>query len=296
MSSINVLRPLRDDSRLVHCLVTRSHGKGVFGKFTPTYTMELQDDNWQPLGTLIMARKLRKSRTPYYAFFDMTKGSVGRSFSKKAGNYLGKLRSNYGGSESTVFGPEAIPSGHAAVRFCCDKQDVVSKMRGQSDPRAMRVLLPIVEAGEGGEDATPPVVGTNGDTMLQILEEQAHFEDQEQLGLNATRRRRRNPNERKHNADGDEKTFFLLGNKLPVFARGSYRLNFGGRVTRPSVKNFQLVKLSQVVEENMDVDKTNLNDVLLQFGRIGDDTFHLDFRAPLTAFQALGIAMAQFNF
>ena len=51
-----------------------------------------------------------------------------------------------------------------------------------------------------------------------------------------------------------------------------------------------------VIEENMDVDVTKLDDVLLQFGRVGDDEFHLDFRAPMTAFQAMGIVLAQFNF
>ena len=221
----------------------------------------------------------------------MTKGSIGKQFSKKSGNYLGKLRSNYGGSECTLFGPETVPSGHVAIRFCKNKQDLISKAQGNSDPRAMRVLLPLVEAGEA--DGTPPCIGTNGDTMLEILQAQADFEETEQLGLNAMRRRR-NPDEKKYN-DGNEK-YSLLGNKLPVFSRGSYRLNFGGRVTLPSVKNFQLVKMSNVIEENMNVDVTNLDDVLLQFGRVGDDDFHLDYRAPMTAFQAMGIVLAQFNF
>jgi len=190
-----------------------------------------------------------------------------------------------------LYGPEVVPSGHVAIRFCRNKQDIISKAQGNSDPRAMRVLLPLVEAGD--KDGTPPVIGTNGDTMLQQLEDQANFEETEQLGLNATRRRR-NPNEEKYNNGTNE--YALLGNKLPVFSRGSYRLNFGGRVTLPSVKNFQLVKMSNVIEENMNVDVTKLDDVMMQFGKVGDDDFHLDFRAPMTAFQAMGIVLAQFNF
>ena len=289
MSMINVLRPFKTN-QMIHCLLRRST-KGVLGKLTPTYTLYLQDEKWNTIGTMMMIQKKRKSRTPYYAFFDMTKGSVGKQFSKKSGNYLGKLRSNYGGSECTLFGPETVPSGHVAIRFCKNKQDLISKAQGNSDPRAMRVLLPLVEAGEA--DGTPPCIGTNGDTMLEILQAQADFEETEQLGLNAMRRRR-NPDEKKYN-DGNEQ-YSLLGNKLPVFSRGSYRLNFGGRVTLPSVKNFQLVKMSNVIEENMNVDVTNLDDVLLQFGRVGDDDFHLDYRAPMTAFQAMGIVLAQFNF
>ena len=99
----------------------------------------------------------------------------------------------------------------------------------------------------------------------------------------ATRRRCRNPNERKHNADGDEKTFFLLGNKLPVFARGSYRLNFGGRVTRPSVKNFQLVT------------PQDHDSVVLQFGKVGKDDFTMDFQWPLSPFQAFALTLSSFD-
>ncbi|MFN9983725.1 MAG: hypothetical protein ACK53Y_27620, partial [bacterium] len=52
--------------------------------------------------------------------------------------------------------------------------------------------------------------------------------------------------------------------KDPVFDGGQYRLNFGGRVTTPSVKNMQIV------------DETN--SIVAQFGRVGQDTFHLDYR------------------
>jgi hypothetical protein len=289
LDNLHILRPFRTN-QMIHCLLKRST-KGVMGKLNPTYTLELQNEHWQSIGTIMKVQKKRKSRTPYYAFFDMTKGSIGKQFSKKSGNYLGKLRSNYGGSECTLYGPEAIPSGHVAVRFCRNKQDIISKAQGNSDPRAMRVLLPLVESGD--DDGTPPVIGTNGDTMLEMLQDQADFEETEQLGLNANRRRR-NPDEKKYNDGNDQ--YLLLGNKLPVFSRGSYRLNFGGRVTLPSVKNFQLVKMSRVIEENMNVDIPNLDDVMLQFGRVSEDDFHLDFRAPMTAFQAMGIVLAQFNF
>ena len=289
MDMLDILRPFRS-TQMVHCLLRRST-KGVMGKLNPTYTLYLQDEHWQTMGQIMTVKRNRKSRTPYYSFFDMTKGSIGKQFSKKSGNYLGKLRSNYHGNECTLYGPEVVPSGHVAIRFCRNKQDIISKAQGNSDPRAMRVLLPLVEAGD--KDGTPPVIGTNGDTMLQQLEDQANFEETEQLGLNATRRRR-NPNEEKYNNGTNE--YALLGNKLPVFSRGSYRLNFGGRVTLPSVKNFQLVKMSNVIEENMNVDVTKLDDVMMQFGKVGDDDFHLDFRAPMTAFQAMGIVLAQFNF
>ena len=65
---------------------------------------------------------------------------------------------------------------------------------------------------------------------------------------------------------------------------GNYRLNFKGRVTVPSVKNFQLVA------------PDDIDYIVSQFGKVGEDRFNLDFRAPLNAFQAFAIALSQFNF
>jgi len=67
-----------------------------------------------------------------------------------------------------------------------------------------------------------------------------------------------------------------------VFEKGNYRLNFKGRVSVPSVKNFQLVS------------PDDIDTVICQFGKIGEDRFHLDFRAPLNAIQAFSLALAQF--
>ena len=60
-------------------------------------------------------------------------------------------------------------------------------------------------------------------------------------------------------------------------------MNFKGRVSIPSVKNFQLVS------------PDDIDYIICQFGKVGEDRFHLDFRAPLNAFQAFGLALAQFN-
>lgn len=64
---------------------------------------------------------------------------------------------------------------------------------------------------------------------------------------------------------------------------GAYVLNFNGRVTMASVKNFQLVE-----PEEQDA-------VLLQFGRVGKDEFTMDFRYPLTPFQAFAVTLSSFD-
>ena len=76
----------------------------------------------------------------------------------------------------------------------------------------------------------------------------------------------------------------VLARKDPVFENGNYRLNFHGRVTIPSVKNLQLVN------------PLDVNDVICQFGKVGEERFHLDFKGPMNARMAFAIALSQFNY
>ena len=61
-------------------------------------------------------------------------------------------------------------------------------------------------------------------------------------------------------------------------------LNFSGRVTMASVKNFQMV------------DPEDPDTVLLQFGRVGKDLFTMDYQWPLCPLQAFAIALSSFDY
>lgn len=76
-----------------------------------------------------------------------------------------------------------------------------------------------------------------------------------------------------------------LKNKPPTWveATKSYVLNFKGRVTVPSIKNFQLVHGG------------DLDYVVLQFGRVDDNTFTMDFQYPMSAIQAFAICLSSFD-
>lgn len=76
-----------------------------------------------------------------------------------------------------------------------------------------------------------------------------------------------------------------LRNKTPVWNDDtqSYVLNFHGRVTQASVKNFQLVHDSDPEY------------IVMQFGRTAEDVFTMDFRYPLCALQAFAIALSSFD-
>ena len=75
-------------------------------------------------------------------------------------------------------------------------------------------------------------------------------------------------------------------------------LNFRGRVTVASVKNFQLIAAtlpaagaptpSQPAPPEHDK-------IILQFGKVGKDMFTMDYRYPLSAFQAFAICLSSFD-
>ncbi|OQR73827.1 tubby-related protein 4-like [Tropilaelaps mercedesae] len=72
---------------------------------------------------------------------------------------------------------------------------------------------------------------------------------------------------------------FTLHNKAPLWNEVSqvYQLDFGGRVTQESAKNFQIeFKGTQV----------------MQFGRIDGNAYTLDFQYPFSALQAFAVALA----
>ncbi|GMP27395.1 hypothetical protein CsSME_00003407 [Camellia sinensis var. sinensis] len=69
-------------------------------------------------------------------------------------------------------------------------------------------------------------------------------------------------------------------------------LNFKGRVTVASVKNFQLVA---AVNPSHNVPTAEQEKVILQFGKIGKDIFTMDYRYPLSAFQAFAICLSSFD-
>lgn len=86
----------------------------------------------------------------------------------------------------------------------------------------------------------------------------------------------------------------ILKNKSPRWHEQlqCWCLNFRGRVTVASVKNFQLVA---AVDPSQNVPASEQEKVILQFGKIGKDIFTMDYRYPLSAFQAFAICLSSFD-
>jgi hypothetical protein len=62
-------------------------------------------------------------------------------------------------------------------------------------------------------------------------------------------------------------------------------------VTVASVKNFQLVATTDTSHP----DSVDDAEIVLQFGKVGDDIFTMDYRQPLSAFQAFAICLSSFG-
>ncbi|KAJ1393373.1 Tubby-like, C-terminal [Sesbania bispinosa] len=86
----------------------------------------------------------------------------------------------------------------------------------------------------------------------------------------------------------------VLKNKAPRWHEQlqCWCLNFKGRVTVASVKNFQLVA---AVDPSHNVSAAEQEMVILQFGKIGKDIFTMDYCYPLSAFQAFAICLSSFD-
>ncbi|CAL4901834.1 unnamed protein product [Urochloa decumbens] len=86
----------------------------------------------------------------------------------------------------------------------------------------------------------------------------------------------------------------VLRNKAPRWHEHlqCWCLNFHGRVTVASVKNFQLVATADPSHPDSAGDEET---VLLQFGKVDTDIFTMDYRQPLSAFQAFAICLSSFG-
>lgn len=83
---------------------------------------------------------------------------------------------------------------------------------------------------------------------------------------------------------GETDQVIVLKNRLPRKdeKRDVWVLEFDGRVTKPSVKNFQLISTD------------GEDSVTLQFGRTGENMFAMDFGYPFAPLQAFGLCLTIF--
>lgn len=105
-----------------------------------------------------------------------------------------------------------------------------------------------------------------------------------------------------HGGDDEEgkERPLVLRNKAPRWHEQlqCWCLNFRGRVTVASVKNFQLIAATQPAAGAPTPSQPappEHDKVILQFGKVGKDMFTMDYRYPLSAFQAFAICLSSFD-
>ncbi|KAI4389234.1 hypothetical protein MLD38_001482 [Melastoma candidum] len=100
--------------------------------------------------------------------------------------------------------------------------------------------------------------------------------------------------------DGKDRPL-VLHNKAPRWHEQlqCWCLNFRGRVTVASVKNFQLIAANQPAAAGAPSQshptQSDHDKIILQFGKVGKDMFTMDYRYPLSAFQAFAICLSSFD-
>ncbi|KAJ8604491.1 hypothetical protein CTAYLR_000991 [Chrysophaeum taylorii] len=238
---------------IVQCYIKRN--RSGTNKLFPEYTVYMKEGD----RFLMCSKKRPNNKTSNYLI------SMGENDLKRnSPNYIGKLRANFAGTEFQIF-----DAGWNPKSFEPDLEDEGAQMRnelgaviytsnvlGSRGPRKMQVAIPKIEDVVVKDDAKPSQQPARGVTDI-LTKMKAH----------------------------DYASLIYMINKPPRWNEqvGAYVLNFNGRVTMASVKNFQLVQPEE--QES----------IFLQFGRVGKDEFTMDFQWPMTPFAAFAITLSSFD-
>ncbi|XP_012498483.1 PREDICTED: tubby-related protein 2 [Propithecus coquereli] len=245
-----VLQPVLPGLKL-QCLISRNkHGvdKGTF----PSYFLFLEATEGRK-HLLLAGRKRKRSKTSNYLIsMDST------DLSRNGVYFVGKLRSNVFGTKFTIFDNGANPNRQnfllqtAHIRQELGVVCYETNILGSQGPRKMTVIIPAVDS------QNQRIICQPQNAQESIL---SRYQQEAMQGL------------------------ILLKSKTPLWSEesGSYVLNFQGRVTRASVKNFQIVH------------PNNPGYVVLQFGRVAQDMFTMDFCYPLCPLQAFAICLSSLD-
>lgn len=286
----------------MQCYIKRDRSNSAYHLFLGTNASSGESGKF-----LLAARKVRHATSADYVISlsadDMSRGS---------NTYVGKLRSNFIGTKFTVYDSQpphsgAVTSTKKAGRRVGSKQILPRlpagsynvaqiayelNVLGSKGPRRMHCTMHAipVSAMDPGGHAPTPVEFSAFDYSLSSLPsfgstKSSHL-DLSSLDLEAAR---------------GGLAPLTLKNKAPRWHEQlqCWCLNFRGRVTVASVKNFQLVAAnSSEAAQPPPASSSSQNDhdkVLLQFGKVGKDMFTMDYRYPLSAFQAFAICLSTFD-
>ncbi|KAL1918023.1 uncharacterized protein VTP21DRAFT_3289 [Calcarisporiella thermophila] len=247
-------KPVPQNFRVQCRIVRRKEG---FERFSPSYELYLEEGESTKL-FLLSAKRRKKKQSSYYLI--TTQRDPSHCKGKMSDGIVGKLESNFLGTSFVIYSNGRNPFKAAVSREeekipIREELGVITydpNLLGFNGPRKMTVIL-----GTMTRDGKRPECRPTKESSTMLA------------------RYRRN----------ETSNLLVLHNKSPQWNEDtqSYVLNFHGRVTLASVKNFQIV-------HDNDPDY-----IIMQFGRIDDDLFNMDFQYPLSPLQAFAIALSSFD-
>ncbi|CAN6898458.1 hypothetical protein Bca4012_092275 [Brassica carinata] len=278
----------RDDP--IQCFIKRERATGIYRLYlglSPALTGDKSK-------LLLSAKRVRRATGVEFIV-----SLSGKDFSRGSSNYIGKLRSNFLGTKFTVYEnqPSPVDSGRSFNKKLSQTMRVspwvtssthsysmasilyelnVLRTRGPRRMQCIMNTIPVSSIQEGGQIHTPTELSNLGSKKKRGL---IDFWSGNLGGESVV------------------KEPLVLKNKLPRWHEQlqCWCLNFKGRVTVASVKNFQLMAAAAEAGKDMSIPEEEQERVILQFGKIGKDTFTMDYRYPISAFQAFAICLSSFD-
>ncbi|XP_061987285.1 tubby-like F-box protein 3 isoform X1 [Populus nigra] len=278
---------------LLQCFIKRCRSAQTYRLYLGLNNALTEDGKF-----LLAARKCRRPTCTDYIISldtdDMSKGSNA---------YVGKLRSNFLGTKFTVFDgqpPHAgakmtksrssrlvnlkqvsprVPTGNYPVASISYELNVLGSSRG---PRRMHCIMDAIPASAVEPGGIAPTQTEFSHHNVDFLPSLPFFRSKSN----------RVESFQSGSLSSQREGALVLKNKAPRWHEQlqCWCLNFHGRVTVASVKNFQLV----VSPENGPAGPEHEN-IILQFGKVGKDLFTMDYRYPISAFQAFALCLSSFD-
>uniref|UniRef100_A0A1J3HGZ8 Tubby-like F-box protein n=1 Tax=Noccaea caerulescens TaxID=107243 RepID=A0A1J3HGZ8_NOCCA len=317
---------------MIQCFIKRDKSKLTFHLFL-CLSPALLVENGKFL--LSAKRTRRTTRTEYIISMDAD------NISRSSNSYLGKLRSNFLGTKFLVYDTQPPPNTSSSSSALITDRTSRSRFHsrrvspkvpsgsyniaqityelnvlGTRGPRRMHCIMnsiPTSSLEPGGsvpnqpEKLLPPPPRSLDDSFRSNISFSKSSLDHRSVDFSSSRFSEIGVS--CEDDQGEEPSFrpLILKNKQPRWHEQlqCWCLNFRGRVTVASVKNFQLVAsrlppppttqgtgaaAAAAPPPHPEQDK-----VILQFGKVGKDMFTMDYRYPLSAFQAFAICLSSFD-
>ncbi|XP_022136492.1 tubby-like F-box protein 5 [Momordica charantia] len=280
------------------CFIRRDRATSTYLLYFGLVPLEDEKDK-----LLLAAKRVRRA-----AGTDFIISLAADDFSRASSTYVGKLRSNFLGTKFSIYDsqppcdPAAWQNSRSSRRFrskqvsprvpaCNYSVGTISyelnvlRTRGPRRMQCIMQSIPVSSIQEGGTAPTPTSFIYSIDDHLSSTSNSIRKDPSKDFGSKSL-------SEPAAVQGSDES--LVLKNKAPRWHEQlqCWCLNFRGRVTVASVKNFQLVA---AVDQSHNVSVEEQEKVLLQFGKIGKDIFTMDYHYPLSAFQAFAICLSSFD-